>query len=282
MCHGEFGGKSCAKIVPVNIYHYNYLDKCLKTFAILDEQRNKYLVKENLLGMFSTELHRWSFLPSLSVKRSLNQDEIPKREVANCLPHLQCMAGELPPLECRSEIMLLIYRDLVDGHHVLEQIPANRMYMQRLRLGWVIVGETCRGGTHKPDIHALKSPVAVADRYLSHVKARYAFGITSHGSFPCRGRCLFGLRTNKEDDTPGMPIEERSFIVLLDDQCYQGLDGKWITPLSFKTDRHKLANNRSQVLYRARNLDSTLSEDPAKRNISVHSCRNFSIAIMQR
>ena len=51
------------------------------------------------------------------------------------------------PLDNRAQILLLIGRDLMEAHHVIDHRigPKGSPYAQRLKLGWVVVGETCLG-----------------------------------------------------------------------------------------------------------------------------------------
>ncbi|CAG2243926.1 unnamed protein product [Mytilus edulis] len=59
-------------------------------------------------------------------------------------PHLKELRGSIPPIEERCQILLLIGRDLIEAHHVLEQRlgPSRTPFAQKLRLGWVIIGNT--------------------------------------------------------------------------------------------------------------------------------------------
>lgn len=60
---------------------------------------------------------------------------------------------ELSPPDCEAEILLLVGRDAIDAHHVLEQVlgPSNSPFAQRLTLGWVIIGDMCIGRNHSSD-----------------------------------------------------------------------------------------------------------------------------------
>lgn len=51
-----------------------------------------------------------------------------------------------------ANISLLIGRDLLRAHHVLDQIrgTSSQPYAQQLPLGWVIIGEACQDGMHTP------------------------------------------------------------------------------------------------------------------------------------
>lgn len=57
------------------------------------------------------------------------------------------------PRMIARKIMLLIGRDVIQAHHVLDQRigPANTPYAQKLPLGWAIIGETCLGSSHLPE-----------------------------------------------------------------------------------------------------------------------------------
>ena len=62
------------------------------------------------------------------------------------------IAGNLEPLDENAEILLLIGRDAIEAHHILDQVvgPTNSPFAQRLKLRWVVVGEMCLGSSHKP------------------------------------------------------------------------------------------------------------------------------------
>jgi hypothetical protein len=71
-------------------------------------------------------------------------------------------------LRSSYEIMLLIGRDLIDAHHVENQItgPQGAPFAQKLSLGWVIVGEVCIDKFHKADtnVNSLKTNLLVDGR----------------------------------------------------------------------------------------------------------------------
>jgi hypothetical protein len=64
------------------------------------------------------------------------RDDIPTPEVALCYPHLQDISCYIPPLDDKAEVMLLIGRDLIAAHHVLDQRigHGNAPYAQKLPL----------------------------------------------------------------------------------------------------------------------------------------------------
>lgn len=64
------------------------------------------------------------------------------------------VARFIPDLDDSSDTLLLIGRNLLEAHHVLDQRlgPRNTPYAQRLHLGSGIVGEACHNKTHKPEV----------------------------------------------------------------------------------------------------------------------------------
>lgn len=58
----------------------------------------------------------------------------------------------IPPIDDSANILLLIGRDLLRAHHILDQIrgTSSQPYAQQLPLGWVIIGEACLDGMHTP------------------------------------------------------------------------------------------------------------------------------------
>lgn len=81
-----------------------------------------------------------------------NREEIPTPDVALHFPHMQDIVKCIPPMDGSAEILLLIGRDLPEAHHIIDQRtgPAWAPYAQQLKLGWVIIGETCLDRQHAP------------------------------------------------------------------------------------------------------------------------------------
>ncbi len=148
-------------------------------YAIIDDQSNRSLVTSEFFTHFDIDSESTEYsLSSCSgcvtssgrratgyIVESLNGDtqlslptliecdqipnireEIPTPDVARNHAHLHDIANlRFPKLNDQSEISILIGRDLIEAHHVLDQrIGPNRSpYAQKLSLGWVIIGETC-------------------------------------------------------------------------------------------------------------------------------------------
>ncbi|MES9882784.1 MAG: hypothetical protein ABW185_18100 [Sedimenticola sp.] len=185
ICGSKVGGKSCAKMVLVNVYPDGHPEDAIKTYAILDEQSNRSLAKTELFddldihgqeieytlascaGTIVTSGRRAGNCIVESIDGSARlqlptviecnqipevREEIPSPEIAEHYPHLSDITNYIPPVEDGTPLLLLIGRDLPEAHHVLDQRIGlrNTPYAQRLNLGWVIVGETCLGKVHKP------------------------------------------------------------------------------------------------------------------------------------
>ncbi|PFX13533.1 hypothetical protein AWC38_SpisGene22377 [Stylophora pistillata] len=82
-----------------------------------------------------------------------SREEIPTPNVVRALPHLQPIADEIPELCLGAEILLLLGRDAALLHKIHESRngPKNAPWAQRLDLGWVVIGNTCLDGAHKPN-----------------------------------------------------------------------------------------------------------------------------------
>ncbi|VDI57101.1 Hypothetical predicted protein [Mytilus galloprovincialis] len=76
-----------------------------------------------------------------------NREEIPSPVIASSYPHMKDKASCIPDIDNQSEIQMLIGRDLIRAHHVLEHhVGVNDVpYAQFLLFGWVIVGNVCLG-----------------------------------------------------------------------------------------------------------------------------------------
>ena len=197
-------GKSCAKLVLVlNIYQSTDTrsDHKLKVYAILDEQSNRSLAKPELFSklhikseLFEYTLKTCSDTVVKSGRRAQNcvvesldgsvsyrlptliecsqipniRDEIPSPSVAMHHPHLQDIASSIPEIDEEADILLLIGRDMIDAHHIIEQRtgPVGSPFAQRLGLGWVVIGEVCLGRVHQPDLVTCNKTFLIGENCL--------------------------------------------------------------------------------------------------------------------
>ena len=76
------------------------------------------------------------------------------------------------------------------------------------------------------------------------------------------------MRT-REDDEPGLSVEDREFLHIMDNKCFRDQDGHWTAPLPFREDRYDLPNNRDQAVKIMRSLTSSFKKNPTKRDDAV-------------
>ena len=82
------------------------------------------------------------------------RNEISTPDVARVDSHLADLASQLPDLKEDAEILLQIWKDHTDVHHVLTQRtgPYGALFAQKLSLEWTIIGECYLDKTHVPNV----------------------------------------------------------------------------------------------------------------------------------
>lgn len=80
-----------------------------------------------------------------------NRTGIPSPDTVEHQAHLKFLVTKIPPLYLEAQILILLGRDIIKAHKVLEQCssPPRAPFAQCLALG-VIVGKICLCGAHKP------------------------------------------------------------------------------------------------------------------------------------
>ena len=209
-----------------------------------------------------------------------NRNEIPVREIAESYPHLYDIADQIPALDNDACISLLIGRDIVSAHHLLDHRvgPGNTPYAQKLPLGWTIIGECCLGSVHLPEEFSVfqtnilpSGRGTLFDPCNSFLELKESSDVEpsyDNLSSKTRGWESFGSNVfdrRADDDKPGLSVDDRSFLKIMDTNFHKDDDGKWICPLPFKEPRPILQNNYTQVLKRAKTLDKSLDRDPVKK-----------------
>ncbi|XP_056020363.1 uncharacterized protein LOC125680242 [Ostrea edulis] len=301
LCEQTLSGRSCAKVVPVRVYPLGNKDSAVRMYAIIDEQNNRTLARSEFFNLFDTHNETQTYtlfscsgrsicsgrracgfvIESIDGSYQLNlptviecddipnkRQEIPTPEVANAYPHLSEIASELHPLDIDMEILLLIGRDLGDAHHIIEQRigPSQSPYAQKLGLGWVVIGEVCLGRTHRPEI-VIANKVTILPNGRTTVCDPCTSNIAVK-EIPCIPETdLIGdsvFHTTEYDDQPGLSIDDRLFLSMMDRELYRNDSGQWVAPLPFKEPRRRLPDNRQLAVKRAHILDVNLKRNPEK------------------
>ncbi|KAK3100574.1 hypothetical protein FSP39_022032 [Pinctada imbricata] len=304
ICGSPSGGRSCAKIVLVNVFPNDRPEAKVTVYAIIDDQSDATLAHSellNALGVYTDSIpyriKSCAGQSESSGRRAVgftiqsmdggishllppmiecddipeNISEIPTPEVAFAHSHLHSVAKELHTLRSDVRIQLLIGRDLVDVHPAHDQIlgPPGTPFAQKLSLGWVVVGDVCLQGRHKPNtINALKTHIQGDGRgtIFRDCDSKVHVEILDHTLQPpeisFKGDHIFD--TSRNDNKIGSSVEDRAFLAIMDKELRKNDKGKWTAPLPFKCPRSYLPNNQSQVYKRAVSLDSSLKRNPEK------------------
>lgn len=294
------GGKSCAKLVLVKVYQANKPECAIKTYAILDEQSNRSLARPELFSKLNIDSEEFEYtlntcsdtvvksgrraqdcivehldgsvsyqLPTLIECSQIPniRDEIPTSEVAMYHSHLQDIAPCIPDIDEEADILLLIGRDLIDVHYVLEQKigPPGSPYAQRLGLGWVVIGEVCLGKVHRPEsVNVNKTYLVGKERTSVCQPCPNKIRIKETSLVHSRDHDLF-VRT-AQDEKIGPSAEDKEFLNLMEKEFHKDESGNWSAPLPFRSPRPKLPNNKQQAFHRARILDNSLKKNPLKKS----------------
>ncbi|XP_061176088.1 uncharacterized protein LOC133185041 [Saccostrea echinata] len=298
LCDKPSIGRSCGKIVLVNVYLQDQPSKVEKVYAILDDQSNRTLISLSLCdrlnvhgpspqyslsscaGTTTMTGRRIDGLFVQSVSNNYHcelpvaiecdeipneRSEIPTPDVAFSHKHLNCIAHQLPSIKENVNIGLLIGRDVPEVHHVFDQItgPKGAPFAQKLGLGWVIIGDVCLGKVHKPDhVNVMKTSILNNGRVTQFEPCENHFHVKEiHATETCD--TLF--HRSHDDDKIGLSLEDRKFLTIMDQEFHRDENSKWIAPLPFRSPRPVLPNNRPQAWRRAQILDASLQKDKVKR-----------------
>ncbi|KAK3105444.1 hypothetical protein FSP39_025380 [Pinctada imbricata] len=307
LCGSDTGSRSCGKVILVNVYPKGQPNKATRMYALIDDQSNKTLATSKFFDIFNLQGDPRVFTLSscsgsvtfssrtaedfiveplsgevqIQIPRIIeldgipnNRQEIPTPDVALAYPYMSDISPFIPEKDQSADILLLIGRDVIQAHHVLDQRmgPDNSPFAQKLHLGWTIIGEVCLKGTHRPkDITVRKTHLLSNGRntLLEPCEAQFSVKdetlLYSHDVF----------HTTRSDEKPGLSSEDREFLDIMTKELHTDIDGKWTAPLPFRPNRPRLPNNHGQALRRAMILDASLKKDPTKRDHAVEFMRNI-------
>ncbi|XP_038071932.1 uncharacterized protein LOC119740640 [Patiria miniata] len=311
VCGEGMQGKSCSKICLANVFPEGQPEQMRKVYVMLDDQSNHSLARSTFFNIFGicgdispyilrtcsgttgAQGRRASGFTIQSVDGEVqlslpppiecdfipnNRDEIPTPEAAKHHPHLETIAHKIPPLDPSAEIVLLLGRDIIQVHKVLSQCngPHNAPYAQRLVLGWVIVGDVCLGGAHKPAVNANKTSILDNGRpsYLTpcesriHVKETFTNKTPWHASEMCQPNNISSdiFRESPEDYKKALSVEDEIFLSIMNDAFVKDDGNSWVAPLPFRCPRRRLPDNRQQVVNRLMSLRRMLLKKPEMKD----------------
>jgi hypothetical protein len=146
---------------------------------------------------------------------------------------------------------------------------------QRLDLGWVIVGEACLDGVHKPkNITAFKTqiyngrpslfepcPNKLTIQHNGQPQQCNRQETFVQGKFEDRlARNVFALTA--EDNKPGLWVEDKRFVEIMEQNMTKNKSGNWTSPLPSQNLVQTLPNSRDAALKRLKSTCQTLSRKP--------------------
>ena len=285
--------KSCAKTFLVKIFPNGRPHLSVWCYAILDDQSNCTLAKSKFFDIFGEQgpeiqyrlaccsgisntsgrtaggytILSWDGSKETAVPLIVEcddipnlRDEIPTPAVANCHPHLAGIAQYIPPIDPNAEILLLIGRNVPSAHIVFDQKlgPSNAPFAQQTSLGWAVIGETCLNGVHVPSVvTASKTSLLPNGRPSLLQPCENHFCVTEVND------PLF--RKTKEDEKPGLSVEDRQFLSVMNKGFEKDESGNWVAPLPFRHSVLKTSNNRDYVWRRMESLHRSLLRNAEKR-----------------
>ncbi len=214
-----------------------------------------------------------------------NRTEIPTPEAAQYHSHLRSVASKIPSLDPKAKILLLLGRDLIQAHKVMEQCngPQHAPFAQRLALGWVIVGDICLNGAHKPStVDVFKTHILgngrpshmspcpnsmhVKDRFNLHYESKHSFTLNPEQiRLPIQNECLIGESVfcyTRDDDKLAPSMDDLAFLKIMEREFHQDESNSWVAPLPFRSPRHRLQNNKIQANNRLMSLTRKLRTHP--------------------
>ncbi|XP_054652021.1 uncharacterized protein LOC129192244 [Dunckerocampus dactyliophorus] len=313
VCGEGLSARACAKICLVNVYPTGHREKSRKMYAVLDEQSNRSLVRSQFFDLFKVSGCSYPYtlktcaglketagrrakgymvesidqslsipLPTLLECNQLpnNRSEIPTPDAAYHHTHLKRIANKIPPLDPNANILLLLGRDILRVHKVRDQISGlgNAPFAQRLDLGWVIIGDVCLRGAHRPSqVSSYKTCILENGRTshlqpcTNHIRVKEKF---SHSSTPqyrpaptstlfsrnSLGQNVFAQTANDHHLAPS--LEDIRFLQIMDSEFHQDSSNSWVGPLPFRSPRPRLPDNRKQAQDRLLSLRRTLEKRP--------------------
>lgn len=299
LCDKDFKGRSCGKIVLVDVCSSEKPENCFRTYALLDDQSNRSLITKELCDIFSMsgETTRYTLsscsgsatrigrrvgglsvcsidrlnsfkLPVLIECDGIPQDisEIPTPDVTQKFPHLHSITSNIPDLDSNCTIDLLIGRDAPDIHHVEKQItgPKCTPFAQKLPLGWVVIGQVCLGKVHQPDsLRVYETKIDMHSRASIFEPCKLNFHLKEDLVLAKPEENDIFIKTSS-DNIIGLSADDRDFLKIMDSEFRKDASGQWVAPLPFKSPRPKLPNNRTQVWKRAKLLETNLRKHPQK------------------
>ena len=215
--------------------------------------------------------HAYSYaLPVLTECDAIpdSREEIPSPSVARAYPHLDPITDKISELDQKADILLLIGR--------ARNGPRDAPSAQRLDPGWVVLGNACLDGAHKPsEASCFKTQVLDNGRpslllpcsncfYVRQLPTAESIDDLKEGNSKRRSEDGLGedvfVRT-KDNNKPQTSVEDRKFVQFMRHSLKKSESGNWEAPLPLSDGIEKLPNNR-EALKRLKSTRCSLDKKP--------------------
>ena len=214
-----------------------------------------------------------------------NKNEIPTPDIARAYPHLRPIAEYIPEIDESADILLLIGRDAPPLHKVRESRNGrgNMPWAQRLELGWVFLGNACLDGVHQPitpstfatnierasifepcpnkfEVNALPKPPHIEnsealDSKEQFIQERFEDGLAANV-----------FRRTELDNRPGLSVEDRIFVDIMNTAVKKNESGHWTAPLPLRKQVTQLPDSYNEAVRRLKSTRKSLDRKPEMKN----------------
>ena len=170
------------------------------------------------------------------------------------------LADKFLDLDPNAQVGLLLGRD--SGNALFSEILNDKApFVHHTALGFAVVGSIC----HR-DKKAYSTQCKTLRTLVSHDH------FSAKVALPKIPDSIFTLYN--DDEMPGLSVEDKKFISIVDNNVIKNDAGNLQIPLPFKDQNVSFPDNQESVYRRQRTTLSRLSKDPTKLNDSLDSCQS--------
>ena len=299
ICGGE-SGKSCSKVLLVDLSLPSKSNKILRCYAILDEQSSSTFVDTKVATFFNLNLPMRSYtirtmsglktstagmeIRGLKVKgvnqkklislpNFMTNDHFPDARCEIATPaivseqtHIRHLSKHFLPYDPKAEVLMLIGRDC--GSAMSTQCLGYRApFAHRTPLGWALVGSVCKETSNKTEKSVFRVQLQNTTEHWS-MSSPFEKG---ESSFLGMTNVFFEA---PDDEFAGKSQDDLKFIHEVYKNIRVNEEHSLTMPLPFKNDKVPLPDNRTAVYCRMTNTLAKIKRDPEKLAQCLKSMAN--------
>ena len=201
--------------------------------------------------------------------------------------HLRDIADEIPPLDSKAQVQLLVGRNAPELLKVraFRNGPKGTPWAYKLAVGWTICGQACvdrqGGAIHVGTHHTIyynpprQTHIEQGDVDNSRCDAKPGQNrsnpggeILYHELTPCKNTYIVQenfpdvYQTTDRDNETTMSIEDRRFTQTMESKTHKNETGHWEMPLPLRASVIHLPDNRDQASSRLKGLLHSFKRNP--------------------